>query len=401
MKPLLLVFIDGLKPESVAYMPFLDLFRTQRRIRTDLGYSPTCYASMLTGVYPNKHLHWFTWLYSPLNSPYKWLRKFKLDRLPDSVFIKYIFNKITNIHTHGIIPWQGVMSLQWWYLPIHAWHYFDLAVKKHWSESNFITGYPTVFDILRDNDIPYEIVGLDAVDLGQSSKAIEQYSFGDIKPFTYFFVGDVDGLSHHYGQGSRVVIEKLKRIDAILQEKYLSLQKRAGEVCFIAFSDHGHVRMNKYLSLKSVFSSHKESLGDFIHFIDANFARFWFRNEGEEARVRDVLMHLEDKGFIMTEDHFQKYHVDMPDNRYGDLIFYLDVPYMFTITPAIIQKKLGSRFLSLHGYLPDNLDCDGVFISNKEARGSLHMELVDIMPSVLDTLGIKMPDYVDGKVIWI
>ena len=71
MKPVLTVFIDGLKPENIEHMPFLNSFSNKKKIKTEFGYSPTCYASMFTGVKPNKHLVWFTW---------KWKHKWTKDR---------------------------------------------------------------------------------------------------------------------------------------------------------------------------------------------------------------------------------------------------------------------------------------------------------------------------------
>jgi len=64
MIPVLTVFVDGLKPESLEYMEFLDTFENKMRIRPELGYSNSCHASMYTGVHPNKHLKWFIWKYS-------------------------------------------------------------------------------------------------------------------------------------------------------------------------------------------------------------------------------------------------------------------------------------------------------------------------------------------------
>jgi len=394
MTPLFIAFIDGLKPESIKYMPFLNSLETKRRIRTELGFSPTCYASMFTGVYPNKHLHWFTWKYSPGTSPYMWIRRFKLDKLPNIVFTNYVYYKISDRLAHGLVPWQGVMSLPWWYIPVSSWPYLDIAVKKHWTESNFVEDYPSVFDILRAKRISYEIVGLD------ETKPMEQYSFNETNPLTFFFIGDIDPLSHHYGQDSSLVIERLKEIDAMLQEKYSLLESKVGDFQFIVFSDHGHVRIDDSINMKSVFSSNGESLNDYIYLMDANFARFWFRDEGEKQRVQQVLSQFGNKGFILTEEHFQKYHVDMPDNRYGDLIFYLDVPFMFTMTPPIVTRIRRSGHVSLHGYMPDYPDCDGVFVSNREAQDSSHIELIDILPSILDIFGIEIPAYVDGKIVW-
>lgn len=401
MKLVLTVFIDGLKPESVEHMPFLNSFESKRRIRTELGYSPTCYASMFSGVHLNKHLHWFTWKYSPATSPYKWINKLKLDKLPDNIFTKYACYKITGSLGGIAIPWEGVMGLTWWYLPIQSWPYLDIAIKKHWSEPNFIENYPSLFDILVANQVPYEIVGLETSTLEESSRTIDQHNFDEIKSWTFFFIGDIDPLSHRYGQDSPQTIDRLKEIDRILESKCQLFEKADNDFCFMLFSDHGHIKVNSRVNLKDLFNSQGESLDDYIYFIDESYARFWFRNEAEKHRVTKVLSQVEDKGFILTEEHLEKYKVNMPDNRYGDLIFYLDAPYAFHHGAVILGKKVEGRpSVSAHGYLPDHADSDGILISNKKLRNAPYVELVDIMPSVLDVFGIEIPSYVDGKVIW-
>ena len=98
MKHLLTVFIDGLKPESLEHMPFVNSLSSKRRIRTELGYSSTCYASMFSGVHPNKHLRWFFWKYSPETSPCKWVRKFKIDKLPHKLYY-YLCATIKHLRT--------------------------------------------------------------------------------------------------------------------------------------------------------------------------------------------------------------------------------------------------------------------------------------------------------------
>jgi len=404
MKPVLVVFIDGLKPESIKYMPFLNSFKSKRRIRTELGYSPTCYASMFTGVYPNKHLHWFTWKYSPSTSPYKWLRRFNIDKLPHNLLTKYLCYKISDLLAHGIIPWQGVMSFSWWYSPIQNWHLFDIVVKKPWFEPNFVENYPTIFDTLKAKNIHYQLVGIEG-NLERSSKTIKQFELDEVKPLTFFFIGDIDPITHRHGQTSDIVIERLREIDTILKEKYDLFEKRLGDFNFMLFSDHGHVRVSDTMDLKSVFNSYGDSLDNYIYLIDANFARFWFRDRKEEQKVREILYRLEDKGlgFILTEKHLQKYHVNMPDNRYGDLIFYLDAPFFFTMPPSkIFGKKLDGKrkHVSMHGYLPDNPDSDGIFISNNSMLDCSHIQLVDIVPSLLDLFDIEIPSYMDGRVLW-
>ena len=400
MKSLLTVFVDGLKPESLKHMPFINSFETKRKTRTELGYSLTCYASMWSGVYPNKHHIWFSWKYSPDTSPYKWLRKYRIDGLPHNPATKYALFKISDRLAGGILPWQGPMPLQWYYVPISSWHYFDTSLERAWFELNFLKNYPTVFDILKSNDIQYELVGIEKEESEKRWQRITQYNFSESKSWTMFFIGEIDHLSHRYGQDSEQVIRRIKEVDAALEEKYNQLKNRVGDFDFFLFSDHGHIKISETLNLKSVFKSSGDSLDNYIYFIDANFARFWFRDADEEKRVNRILSQLDNKGYSLTEKLLKKYHTDMPDNRYGDLIFYVEPPCHLTTAPQMAMKIAEKRFVSMHGYSPDHPDSYAVFVSNKKVRKNSQLELVDIAPSILDIFGLEIPEHVDGKVIW-
>ena len=396
----LTVFIDGLKPESTEYMPFLNTLN-KRRIKTELGYSNPCHASMYSGVYPNKHLIWFIWKYSPGTSPFKWLKKIRINILPHNIYTKYICYKITNFFYKNNTSAFGLPFL--WYMPITHWSYFDVVENKFWDEPNFLEKYPTIFEILKNNNIDYENIGLMKGALNKSTELIKNHNFDRIKPWTYLFIGDIDPLSHEYGQNSFEVKTKLKEIDDILAKIYNTYEKQFGDFCFMLFSDHGHIMIKDKVNLYSFFRSQDSSLKDYIHFIDSNYARFWFRNEKERREVSRILSNMDDKGFILTEDDLKRYNVDMPDNRYGDLIFYLDVPYVFDQGNIFVMGKERSdtgKYISFHGYLPDHPDSDGVFISNKEVVNDSHIKLEDIVPSILYRFNLRIPDYVDGKVIW-
>ena len=53
-------------------------------------------------------------------------------------------------------------------------NYFDMTEKKFWSEPGFLENYPTIFDILRSNNIPYETVGLVKNGADESSKIMNE-----------------------------------------------------------------------------------------------------------------------------------------------------------------------------------------------------------------------------------
>ncbi|MCH8864676.1 MAG: alkaline phosphatase family protein [Chloroflexi bacterium] len=397
MKPVVTVFMDGLKADSLKYMPFISSLGHRRRLRTQLGYSNPSHASMYSGVYPNKHRNWFVWRYAPDTSPFKWLQG--IGRLPHNIYTKYAFYRTTTaLLTRHNTAFCDVPFL--WWLPMSAWSNFDVNEKKFWSEPGFLTDYPTIFDVLRAHHVPYEVIGMVK---GQTHRAlgwIEAHNFSDIKPWTYLFIGDIDGYSHRYGPDSVETQERLGKIDRVLEQKYRLFEKALGDFCFMLYSDHGHMAVKEGINLSEFFAGRGKDINDYIHIIDINYARFWFRNEKEAEAVTEALSSL-GKGFILTEEHLRKYRVDMPDNRYGDLIYYLDTPGAFTHgLVSVLGKPRGHLPASIHGYLPDYPDMDGVFVSNRSLVGDSHLELVDIMPSILDALDLPIPGHVEGKSVW-
>ena len=398
MTPVLTAFIDGLKPDSLQYMPFLNSLKTRRRIRTELGFSNPCHASMYTGIYPNRHLNWFIWKYSPETSPFSWTRKFKL---PENMYLKYACYRITRLLNRSCSSFYGIPFM--WHIPLKLWGYFDVAEKRFWTEPNYIENYPTIFELLRSHHVEHEIIGMSRNHAlaTESSRLIADFELGEVKPWTYFFIGDIDPLSHRYGQDSPQTQERLRKIDDTRQVKYQFFQKRFENFTFMLFSDHGHVRVKERVNPQAVFSSRGGRLDNYIYFMDINYLRFWFRNEKERKRVTEVLSGFGDKGFILTEEHLKGYNINMPDNRYGDLIFHLHPGYAFDQGKIVaLGRQWTTVPVTIHGCLPDCPDSDGVFVSNKEVVSDSHLKLEDIMPSILDLLDVAIPDYVDGRVIW-
>ena len=138
-----------------------------------------------------------------------------------------------------------------------------------------------------------------------------------------------------------------------------------------------------------------------IYSLESNYARFWFRNKEEEEEVRQVLSNLGEKGFVLTPELLKAYNVEMPDNRYGDLIFYLEAPNIFDRGHVFIAgKQMDPHYVAMHGYRPDYPGYAGFVLSNKELIDESYIKLVDIMPSTLSILDIPIPHYVDGRIIW-
>lgn len=399
INPLLTVFIDGLKPESLECMPFVNSLKSKRRIKTELGYSITCHTSMYTGVNPNKHLRWFIWKYSPNSSPFKWSKRLGVYRnLNDNNYIKYLVYRITKRLNLDNTSYFSIPFL--WDLSLDSWLNFDLTEKKFWSDPNFLEYYPTIFELLKSCGIDYEIVGMHRGRLDNSSHLIKCHKFNKIKPWTYLFIGDIDPISHRFGQSSKIAMIRLKEIDNMLEHIYKYFEVNYEDFNFMLFSDHGHADIEGFIDLQNIFRSHKLNINHIVHFIDANFARFWFRSQTEKKDVIRILSQLDDMGFILSNNHLKRYNINMPDNRYGDLIFYLDTPYIFDRGKLVIAgKQRNHPSVSAHGYLPDHACSDGVFVSNQSTIKSSHICLEDITPMILSNFGKNRLDYMDGGII--
>lgn len=392
MRPVLTFFFDALKPESLEHMPFLNSFAHKRRMRSELGHSVTCHPSMYSGVHPNKHLQWFVWRYDPVGTPFKWARVFKYLGFMDNLPARYFLHKYTRLFREENTAWFGVPLLV--NLPLKYWPYFNVVEDRAWDEPGYLKEYPTIFDILRHHNVDFEIVGMTR-GAGDEFVQIGQHEFAEIRPWTYFFLGSIDSYSHHYGQDAPETVERLRRLDQLVEAKCEAYAHRVPDFDIFVFSDHGHIHADKRVDIHRIFRKQGNDLRSFIHLVESNYLRFWFRNDDERATVEHILSNVEE-GFVLTEEHLRRYRLEMPDNRYGDLVFYLDAPYLFTKTIWGFSRNQRS----MHGYLPDYPDSDGVFLSQRPLVRGTHVKLVDVLPTLLDSLDLAIPNYVDGQTLW-
>lgn len=384
MTRVLAVFIDALKPESVDHMEFLRTFENRRRMTTEFpSYSNTCHASMYTGVHPNKHKQQFVWRYSPDTSPFTFLKKLKLHKVFRDKYSKYFCYAL--LFKYGIIPYGYRFFAKH---SIDYWANFSFKIVKYWGKpDSFLGGYPTIFSILESKKIQHDVVWASKGSLRKIRTK------NPPRTFTYVFIGHMDPLSHKYGQDSPEAIGMLSKIDKILEKMHSEFEKVFGEdFVFILWSDHGLTDIENVVDLHSFFKSNGRNLNSYIHFIDSCYARFWLESAEQRTEVVEVLGKMDDKGFILTDEILEKYRAEMDENTYGDLMFYLDKPYVFDVA--------NPKTVSMHGYLPNYADSDGVCISNHKIRDKSHVELVDITPSILQALGLEIPDHMDGKALW-
>ena len=101
---------------------------------------------------------------------------------------------------------------------------------------------------------------------------------------------------------------------------------------------------------------------DYLAVYDSTMARFWFFSDIARQKIIDRLAALA-CGRVLTNDERETLGVRFGDRRYGDLVFLLDPGWLLSSSDFNAPGWLPS---GMHGYHPDDLYSDAIFLSNQE-----------------------------------
>jgi len=386
-KPVLSIFADGLRYDSLKNMPFLSSLNSVP-LKTILGYSIACHPSMYTGLYPDRHKICFHWIYSPDSSPYKVFKIFP-HIFPFSnpfcqAVISHFYAKLF-LKNNAFMGYSKILNL-----PLKHWHNLDANENKYWDEDGYIgTEIKTIFEILRKEKVEYYISGMYKPNLGK----LDHLRVMDPKKYlwVYYFTGETDQLSHKYTQHSEETLAYLKKLDDFISQRYDEFLKTYGanNFTFIFWSDHGHIPTNKRINLYEEFKKQKYNLNKIFHIIDSTTARFWVKNRGEAEIVKNIMSQVKESRLVKTED-FKDLHLPRERKFYGDVFYYLRGGVVFN--PTI--HGFGGSSISMHGYHPGEDGNLGVFVTDQEIKAT-QIELPDIFASTVTQLGLGK--YIQGK----
>jgi len=372
-KPTLSVFLDGLGYDSIEYMPFLNSFNTYP-LYSMFGYSVTCHATMYTGLYPEDHGLLFIWKRSPETSPFKGLNL--LNDIPglNNQYIKYLITKFYK-KTKRYSSYFGIPRIG--YLPYKYWPQFDVSEKKFWNEDGYISPHKTLFEIIRENNLIYSIIGMDKK-LHHESYFVDSQDIPEGKDWIYLFMGDPDHFTHQYTKYSSFLKAQLFRIDRLLEKKYHQMKDIYGDFYFIVWSDHGQLTIKERIDPYALFSSFGVNLNNYLHAVEATIGRFWYKNNIEKKTIENILLSLP-CGNILNNELQKKYNVRIKDKfAWGDIIFQLNGGCVFSKTLWGNTNKVKST----HGYLPDEKNYQGVLITNfsNDILLNKRLDLTHILP---------------------
>ncbi len=383
-KPVLSIFADGVRFDSLQFMPFTKSLNSVP-LETVLGYSITCHPSMYTGVYPNKHKIAFHWIKGRKEKgPYTFLSYFPdffpfsnpyVQAVASHFYSKFFLKKKAS-------PFMGYGKLL--NLPMKFWNHVDINEFKYWDEDNYINDdIKTIFELVRNNDCKFHISNLHKPNLGKidAIQVVEPDSYD----WVYYFIGETDSVSHNFTQHSPEGIAVLENLDNFIKKEYNRFKRVHGEdgFDFIFWSDHGHISIEKQIDLYDFFRKRSFNLKNVFHLVDSTTVRFWPRNESEKEQIIKIMQNVTDASLVTKED-LESLHLAPDSNLYGELFYYLKggVVFIYTI------HGFGKETKSMHGYHPDAQGNDGLFVSNRRINKS-RVTLPDVFSSTVTSLGLE------------
>ncbi|HXK03380.1 MAG TPA: alkaline phosphatase family protein [Verrucomicrobiae bacterium] len=365
----LFVFIDAFGWEIARKYPFLDdVLITKRPLGTIFGYSSTCDPTILTGKLPREHGHFSFFYHNPADSPFGICRLLRF--LPRSITrrgrVRRVMSRIIRRY-YGYTGYFQIYNMPFRYLSL-----FDYSEKRDIYQKDGINGgCPTIFDYLRDHQIPFYLSDWRAGEERNLASLEAALNAGRIR-FAYLYMAAMDATLHQYGTDSEPVAAKIRWYEQQLRRILQSAHEKFADVRVFVFSDHGMTDTIQDVPLMSRIDALGFRFGvDFNAVYDSTMARFWFFNDEARRRIVETLQR-ERHGRILTRAELAGYGCDFPDSKYGELFFLLDPGYL--LCPSFMGE---TSLAGMHGFAPEHKDSVALFASNV---------VPDPMPERLDDL---------------
>lgn len=388
MKKIVMIFLDAFSSRYFDDSPFFStisnekFFTTLRPMFAFQGIG----AALFTGTSVSTNKIWCDYVLKTDGESTPRLLKYILklcDILPDDNLNKYsrfVLNKLfkQKYGTPNIIPPDLI-------------DYFELKLKNSYTENRPLGNIVTLFDQLRNYEKKFYVLGLSASIYDPTSKDILRLLKKDYDLFLVKF-NSLDRLGHKHGPGSKIIQKRIKEIDNIIREIIESNSR--DDIDFIFFSDHGMVPVSETINIFDILDKLSvKIIDDYILFIGSTVISFWFKNDNARKIIMNALKYA-NFGNIITEGQLNDFGISNVEN--GELIFILEEGKVFS--PDFYRVKVPPK--GMHGYAFQKYDTPILSICTHdpsiifENRDTYH---IDIMPTVLELLGLPIPSTCEGK----
>ncbi len=397
MKHVLVILVDAFRYDylSKKETPFLHELSQQGScypLRPILGYSDAIRATIYTSAYPDEHNYWMAYRYSPETSPFHFYSRFGLiEYLPHRLkpWLKLALSKATG---------QGPI----YNLPPRIAPFFDYTIRHDASSPNVFGAIPTMFDVFRNNGISFKHI--ESHKFGQLyfwyAKSVQKKISSTIAStapdtqFIYLYLHYLDNGAHRFGTHSKRFRGELKEVDSLIKRSVEKARSIFGKIEIMVFSDHGMVDATQYINFEHL-AKDKGMGKDFFFVTDSTMVRVWYLNERRRDEIRSTIEYS-NCGHFLSEEEKEALHLDFDHRYYGDDIYLIAPPYnIFPNSISLLKPR------AMHAYHPQLESQQGIAIFQGEILSQAkpigeYVNLVDIMPTLLNTLGQNIPASCQG-----
>lgn len=374
---LVAIFADGLgfhytRKEAVN-VAFSQVFKVVIPLRTMLGFSIGLIPSIWTSSFPREHGYWSEFYYE---SPHS-VDLFKISRIQWGIETMALF---------GIKRTQlllGRKSRLYPGVPRVVSRLFSRSALE-FKEPFTSKDVTSLFAVLNEEKISCNYLFRERI----TESDIQAVGESDI---TVFHLGEFDKYGHSYGAESKVVFDKIfELMDA--------LKRISRKAELLLFSDHGMFSITATWDILKLFSKTRSKLGkDYLVFLDATMARFWFFNKRAEEEISQLLSRFP-YGHFISVGEMSSNGIDFCHNAFGDKIFLLHPG--FEIYPNFYHPFYKNLIRGMHGYSPSASNSFALFSSTVgDVTTNNDHDLLDIAPTIARFLKIRTPSNWNGSSI--
>lgn len=346
------------------------IFRSVVPLRSMLGYSAGIMPSIWTSSYPHDHGYWAEWV---LKSDYvpRLLRIRRTQWILRCLFLYGVKTSMLLLHKRSSLA------------PA-----IPTAITKVFSCRNFdvttpfiLKAPPSLFWVLQENGIRYRYYCCRKIE----DLVLPKDERADI---IIFHLGELDGLGHSLGPESNQLAHRILH----LLDRVEALAKKADSLCL--FSDHGMFPIKRRVDLLAVLEKISPKLGlDYLVFLDATMARFWFFSNQARTEIMSTLSKLP-CGHFLTSLERDNNGLNFETDTYGQEI-YLVNPSV-EIFPNFFHPLYKGFFKGLHGYTASALNSWAMFATTLDLQSTTG-SVLDISPTFLQLLKISSQQEWKGK----
>ncbi len=352
----LFTFIDAFGWEIMKQHSFMDdLLVHKQPLGTIFGYSSTCDPTIISGKMPRDHGHFSFFYYNPPESPFKAAHLL-------GYFPKFLTRRgrVRRIMSRVLKKYYGFTGyFQIYNMPFDKIHYFDYSEKRDlYQPGGMNSGVPTIFDHLRDNNIPFYLSEWwkpEEHNIATLKCDIEQEKI----VFAYLYMAAMDATLHEDGKASPRVDAKIAWYEQQMQDIIKLAHQHYEDVHLYVFTDHGMTDTFENCALIPQITSLGFKFGvDYAAVYDSTMARFWFFNNSAKQAIIEALK-KEKRGDILSDETLAKWGCDFPTPMYGELFFLMKPGIL--LCPSFLGE---TTLAGMHGYDPHDKDSVAMLCSN-------------------------------------